>query len=696
MKEEKTGRYNKNLTRNIGIVAHIDAGKTTTTERILYYTGKTYKIGEVHDGNAEMDWMEQEKSRGITITSAATTCFWNKYRINIIDTPGHVDFTAEVERSLRVLDGVVGIFCAVAGVEPQSETVWNQADRYQTPRIAFVNKMDRVGSDFYRALDMMKDRLSGRILPVQMPIGTENGFNGIVDLVEMKAWKWLEADFGSQYEAMDIPEEYMEKAQTLHQEILETVAEFDDSLLEHYLNGEVLSVQEVKGLIRTGVIKHGIVPVLCGTALRNIGVQKLLDAVIDFLPSPNDTAEFSFHTRKSEETETTDGSLRSAPCVALAFKISLDPHAGKLVYLKIYSGSLKTGEMLYNVNREKRERVTKLLLMHANKREEAEQVEFGDIVAVAGLKQTITGHTLCSRKSDMLLEPMVFPTPVISVAIEPKSKADEEKLHNVLTLLSEEDPTFRTHLDKETGQTIISGMGELHLDILTTRMLNEFKVNANVGTPQVSYRETITKDTVCKGHYEREFQGRGQLGDVDLVLRPLKAGSGIRFTVGEAVSVIPRHFYKAIEDSVRQSLRCGPLAGYEIVDIEVELTGGLFSETDSTEVAYQIASGMAIDNGLRKGQPVLLEPVMSVEAVTPEDFLGDVIADLNARRSKINGIEEKVSIGQKVIKADSPLSGMFGYATSLRSLTQGRGTYSMQFSFYQKVPEGLAKKILGY
>jgi elongation factor G len=688
-------KADKKSVRNIGIVAHIDAGKTTTSERILFYTGKTYKVGEVHEGNTEMDWMDQEKERGITITSAATVCMWKKHRINLIDTPGHVDFTAEVERSLRVLDGCVVVFCGVSGVEPQSETVWSQADKYHVPRLAFINKMDRIGADFERCLKSMEERLSGKHLPIQYPIGTESDFRGLIDLVENKAYEWSKENFGTEFFEIPIPDHLIEKVRTYRAKLMDTVVEYDDVLLEKYLEGHSLSPDELKALIRKGCLKHHLVPVLCGSAFKNVGVQKLLDAVLDYLPSPEDADSFEVFHKEEDKHEVWTSSHADAGLMALAFKLFADPHMGKLVYLRIYAGRLNVGDQLYNVNKDKKERVTKILQMHANKREEIESAEYGDIVAVAGLKQTVTGETLTLKKTPYLLESMVFPTPVISVAIEPKSKADAEKLESTLAILAEEDPTFRISYNKETGQTIMAGMGELHLDILTTRMIREFKVNANIGKPQVSYKESILDETVGEARYEKEVQGHGQYGHVILRLRPGKTPGLIGFKSLVSDTMIPRHFVKSIEEGVKDSLKCGSLAGYEVITVDVELIGGSFHPTDSSDVAFRIASSMAVEHALRNVRSVLLEPMMMTEVIVPEEFLGEVISDLNARRSKIVSISDFVAGRQKVIRAEVPLSEMFGYSTTLRSMSQGRATYSMQFSSYSRVSDSVEKRILG-
>ncbi len=688
-------KTDKKSVRNIGIVAHIDAGKTTTSERILFYTGKTYKVGEVHEGNTEMDWMDQEKERGITITSAATVCLWKKHRINLIDTPGHVDFTAEVERSLRVLDGCVVVFCGVSGVEPQSENVWSQADKYHVPRLAFINKMDRIGADFDRVLSMMHDRLSGKHLPIQYPIGIESGFQGIVDLVENKAYLWSKENFGSEFFEAEIPEELQDKVKKARSHLIDSIVEYDDAMLEKYLNEHSLSVDEIKSLIRKGCLNDKLVPVLCGSAFKNVGVQKLLDGVLDYLPSPLDVEKFDVLSKEDGKKEQWVASDTKNGFMALAFKVAADPHVGKLVYLKVYSGQLNVGDQLYNVNKDKKERVTKILQMHANKREEIDSAEYGDIIAVAGPKQTITGETLTGKRSPFLLETMIFPTPVISVAIEPKSKADEEKLFETLNVLSEEDPTFKIDNNKETGQTIMSGMGELHLDILTTRMIREFKVNANIGKPQVTYKESLVSESDGHGRYEKDLQGHGQFGEVLIRLKPGKTPGTVGFRSLVSDDVIPKHFVRSVEEGVRDSLKSGSLAGYEIITVDVELVGGSYHPTDSSDIAFRIASSMAVDDALKKAKSVLLEPMMTTEVIVPEEFVGEVISDLNARRSRITAIADFVAGRQKVVKADVPLSEMFGYSTVLRSLSQGRATYSMQFACYNRVSDSVEKRILG-
>jgi elongation factor G len=681
--------------RNIGIVAHIDAGKTTTTERILFYTGRIHKVGEVHDGNTEMDWMQQERERGITITSAATVCFWKDHRINLIDTPGHVDFTAEVERSLRVLDGAVGVFCGVSGVEPQSETVWNQADRYGIARLAFVNKMDRVGADFFRVLEMMKDKLTGQIMPVQVPIGSESEFRGLVDLVDGKAWIWSKEKFGSEYAEATVPEELLSLVEEHRRKLVEAVIESDDAAVERYLNGVPPTPEELSILIRKAVLTRNFVPVLCGSSLKNTGVQKLLDAVTDWLPSPYDRAEFEM-TEKESGKEKLFQASEEGDFLGLAFKVQADPHVGKLVYLKVCSGRLKAGDQVYNVNKERRERVSRILRMHANRREEIPEAGFGDIVALPGLKHTVTGETLSAQRSEWLLHPMKFPKPVISVSIEPKSKADEEKLNETLQILADEDPTFEISRNKETGQTVISGMGELHLEILTDRMVREFKANVNIGRPQVSYRETIRNEVEGEGRFEREIQGKGQYGHVIVALRP--APESDQITVHSTVTreAIPPAFLKSIEEGLRDSLRSGPRAGYEVIQVAVEVTGGSFRQSESTELAYKIAAGMAVEECFRKAKAVLLEPMMAIEVITPEEFLGEIIADLNGRRARVTRIDLHVDGRSKAVRAEGPLAELFGYATALRSLSQGRAVYNMQFGRYSAVPEQIERKILGY
>jgi len=677
--------------RNIGIAAHIDAGKTTTTERILFYTGRLHRMGEVHEGSATMDWMEQEKERGITITSAATTCFWRDHRINIIDTPGHVDFTAEVERSLRVLDGAVALFCAVGGVEPQSETVWRQADKYGVPRIAFVNKMDRVGADFYNVVEMMRVRLGAHPVPVQIPMGDGELFTGLVDLVKMKAVIYDETSLGTKWYEEDIPRDLQDKVQEYRTQLLETASEFDDNLMEKYLNNEEITEDELKAAIRTGTLQNHIVPVLLGSAFKNKGIQRLLDAVIDYLPSPLDVGAVEGidpRSGKTVERPVTD----EAPFTALAFKIMADPYVGKLTFIRVYSGSLKAGSYIYNANSEKKERVGRILQMHANHREDVQELFSGDIAALVGLKHTRTGDTLCDPGKPIILESMEFPEPVISVAIEPKSKADADKLSEALTKLSDEDPTFRVSTDEETGQTLISGMGELHLEIIVDRLLREFKVGARVGRPQVAYKETITTGGKVEGKFIRQSGGRGQYGHVVIEFEPNEKGKGFEFEDKIVGGVIPREFIPAVKQGVEDALKNGVLAGYPVVDVKVRLVDGSYHEVDSSEMAFRIAGSMAMKEALRKGSPILLEPIMDVEVVVPEEYMGDVIGDLNSRRGKITGILPRKDA--QVIEALVPLSEMFGYATALRSVTQGRAVYTMQFHHYDVVPKEIADKII--
>jgi elongation factor G len=678
--------------RNIGIMAHIDAGKTTTTERILYYTGRTYKIGEVHEGAAVMDHMVQEQERGITITSAATTCQWQDCRINIIDTPGHVDFTVEVERSLRVLDGAVAVYDAVAGVEPQTETVWRQADKYSVPRMCFVNKMDRTGADFYRCVDMMQDRLGANTLVVQLPIGAEGDFEGVIDLVLNKALVWpLDDDsLGATFTVTDIPAALADQAAEYRSMMLEEAATADDDLMEKYLADEELSVDEIKAAIRKGTIAGQFVPVLCGTAFKNKGVQPMLDAVVDFLPSPLDippthgtdmSGEEDMH-RKASDTE---------PFSALAFKIVADPY-GKLTYFRIYSGTLEKGAEIYNSTKDKKERIGRLLRMHSNEREDIEIAYAGDIVAGLGFKGTTTGDTLCDRAKPIILERMEFPEPVISVAIEPKTKSDQDKLGKALSSLSDEDPTFRVHTDEETGQTIIEGMGELHLEVLVDRMVREFNVEANVGKPQVAYRETITKKVEkVEERYVRQTGGRGQYGHVVLTLEPTGPGGGYEFVNSITGGVIPREYIPSVDAGIQEALAGGVLAGYSLVDVRAVLTFGSYHDVDSSEMAFKIAGSMCVKKAAKLASPVLLEPVMAVEVVTPEDYMGDVIGDLNSRRGRVEGMEQRGNAS--AVRAQVPLAEMFGYATDLRSRTQGRATYTMQFDSYQQVPESIATEI---
>lgn len=679
-------------TRNIGIIAHIDAGKTTTTERVLFYTGRVHRMGETHDGAATMDWMAQEQERGITITSAATTCFWRDHRINIIDTPGHVDFTMEVERSLRVLDGAVVVFCAKGGVEPQSETVWRQADRYRVPRVAFVNKMDTIGADFFRVMDMMATRLGTRPVAVQLPIGAEEGFRGIVDLITGKATYYVD-DLGTKAEENEIPEELAEVARTCMEKLREAAAELDDGIMEKYLEGqeEEITAEEIRQALRRGTLKGEIVPVLCGASYRNKGVQLLLDAVVDYLPSPTEIPPIGGqHPRSGEAVDRHAG--RGDAFAALAFKIMADPYVGKLCFFRVYSGEIRSGSYVYNSTKGNRERVGRLLRMHANHREEVDLVREGDIAAAVGLKVTGTGDTLCSEESPVILESMVVPEPVISVAIEPKTQADQDKMGEALSRLGDEDPTFRMHTDTETGQTIISGMGELHLEIIVDRLLREFRVQANVGRPQVAYKETIRTAAGAEGKYVRQTGGRGQYGHVKVELEPLEAGQGFVFESKIVGGAIPKEFIPAVEAGIREAMETGVLAGYPMVDIKAILVDGSYHEVDSSEVAFKIAGSMGFKSAVAKGQPTLLEPMMKVEVVIPDEYLGDVLGDINARRGRVEGMESRGNA--HVIDGMVPLSQMFGYATDLRSRTQGRGTYTMQFSHYEEVPSNLARDII--
>ena len=678
-------------TRNIGIMAHIDAGKTTTTERILYYTGVSYKIGEVHEGTAVMDWMVQEQERGITITSAATTCAWKGKRINIIDTPGHVDFTIEVERSLRVLDGAVAVFDSVAGVEPQSETVWRQADKYEVPRIAFMNKMDRTGADFYRSVQTMIDRLGARPVPIQLPIGREENFKGIIDLVRMKAVLFLDETLGAKFDESEIPEDMTAKAQEYREKMIEALSDVDDALMEKYLGGEAISEEEIKAALREGTIKLKITPCTCGTAFKNKGVQPLLDAVVDYLPSPLDVPPV-VGKHPSSGDEVVRKADDSEPFSALAFKIMTDPFVGQLTFFRVYSGTMNAGSYVYNATKDNKERVGRILKMHANKREDIDIVYAGDIAAAVGLKNTTTGDTLCDMSHPVILEKMEFPDPVISVAIEPKTKIDQERLGTSLSKLAQEDPSFRVKTDEETGQTIISGMGELHLEIIVDRLLREFKVDANVGKPQVAYRETIRKKVESQGKFVRQSGGRGQYGDVWLTLEPNEQGAGFEFVNKIVGGVVPREYIPAVEKGVKEAMDGGVLAGYPMVDIKVTIIDGSYHDVDSSEMAFKIAGSMGFKAGVAKAGAVLLEPVMSVEVVVAEEYMGDVIGDLNSRRGKIQGMEPRGTA--QVIQAIVPLSQMFGYSTDLRSATQGRATYTMQFSHYEEVPKGLADEII--
>ena len=683
-------QFSLEKTRNIGIMAHIDAGKTTTTERILFYTGRVHKIGEVHDGGATMDWMVQEQERGITITSAATTCQWNDHRINIIDTPGHVDFTVEVERSLRVLDGSVAVFCAKGGVEPQSETVWRQADKYGVPRMAYVNKMDILGADFYNVVEMMKTRLGANPVPLQLPIGSEDVFKGMVDLVEMKAVIYTD-DLGKTSEAAEIPEEMKDDADLYRQNLLDAVAESDDELMMKYLEGEEITAEEIKAAIRKATIACKMTPVLCGSSYKNKGVQPMLDAVVDYMPSPIDIPAIKGvdpDTGAEDKREASD----DLPFSALAFKIMADPYVGKLAFFRVYSGTLASGSYVFNSTKGKKERIGRILQMHANRREEIEMVYTGDIAAAVGLKDTVTGDTLCDDKAPIILESMVFPEPVISVAVEPKTKADQEKMSIALTRLAEEDPTFRMSTDQETGQCIIAGMGELHLEIIVDRMLREFKVDCTVGKPQVAYRETIRKQVKTEGKFVRQSGGRGQYGHCVLELYPQEPGQGFTFENKVVGGAIPKEYISPIEAGIKEAMENGVVAGYPMVDIKVVVIDGSYHDVDSSEMAFKIAGSMGFRAGAQKATPVLLEPYMKVEVVVPEEYMGDVIGDLNSRRGRIDGMEARA--GAQVIKSFVPLSEMFGYATDLRSKTQGRGNYSMEISHYDEVPKNISEAIV--
>jgi elongation factor G len=677
-------------TRNIGIIAHIDAGKTTVTERILFYTKKIYKIGEVHEGAATMDWMEQEQERGITITAAATTCFWADHRINLIDTPGHVDFTVEVERSLRVLDGAVVVFDGVAGVEPQSETVWRQADRYSVPRFCFVNKLDRTGADFWRVVDMIKDRLGANAVPLQIPIGIENTFRGVIDLINMKAITYGN-DLGDQIEVGDIPAELADEAATWRERMIESLADHDDDIAHKFLEGEDIGADELRRALRAGTLAYQLVPVLCGSALKNKGIQPMLDGVIDYLPSPLDVPPVTGLDPRSgdEVTRHTDA---TEPFAALAFKIAADPFVGKLAFFRVYSGTLKTGSYVYNSTKGAKERVGRLLQLHANHREEIESVSAGDIAAVVGLKNTTTGDTLCDEAKPIVLESISFPEPVIELAVEPKTKADQDKMSLALQRLAEEDPTFRVSTDEESSQTRIAGMGELHLEVLVDRMLREFKVQANVGRPQVSYREAIRKDAKGEGRFVRQTGGKGQYGHAVITIEPLERGTGVEFESKIVGGAVPREFWRAIEQGIREALAGGIVAGYPMIDLKATLIDGSFHEVDSSEMAFKIAGSMAVKDGAAKADPAILEPVMKVDVTVPEDFMGDVIGNLNARRGHIDGIDEHGT--SRVIRALVPLAEMFGYATELRSMTQGRATYSMEFSRYSEVPTSIANELI--
>lgn len=678
------------LVRNIGIMAHIDAGKTTTTERILYYTGINHKMGEVHDGAATMDWMVQEQERGITITSAATTCFWKEHRINIIDTPGHVDFTVEVERSLRVLDGSVTVLCAKGGVEPQTETVWRQADQFQVPRMAYVNKMDIMGADFYRVVDMMKERLKCNAVPIQLPIGAEDTFKGIIDLVEMKAYVYYD-ELGKDIRCEDIPADLADKAKKYHEELLESVAEQDDALLEKYLGGEKLTVDEIKSCIRKATIANKMVPIACGTSYRNKGVQKLLDAIIDYMPSPLDV-----HAVKGTDPDTGEEIERqssdSEPFAALAFKIATDPFVGKLAFFRVYSGTATAGSTVYNSCKDNDERLGRILQMHANHRQDLEQVYAGDIAAAVGLKNTTTGDTLCDEKHPVILESMEFPEPVIRVAIEPKTKAGQEKMGYALAKLAEEDPTFKTYTDEETGQTIIAGMGELHLEIIVDRLLREFKVEANVGAPQVAYKETIRRNADVEHKYARQSGGRGQYGHVKIRIEPNETGKGYEFLNQVVGGAIPKEYIPAVDQGIQGAMLAGVVAGYPVVDVKVTLYDGSYHEVDSSELAFKIAGSMAFKEAMSKATPVLLEPIMKVVVTVPDEYMGDVIGDLNSRRGMVQGMESLTGVQQ--ITAMVPLASMFGYATDLRSRTQGRGQFSMEPDHYAELPKSVAETII--
>lgn len=683
-------RFPLEKTRNIGIMAHIDAGKTTTTERILFYTGKTYKMGETHEGASQMDWMEQEQERGITITSAATTAQWKDTRINIIDTPGHVDFTVEVERSLRVLDGAIAVFCAKGGVEPQSETVWRQAEKYGVPRMAFVNKMDITGADFFHVIEMMKERLKANAIPIQLPIGKEETFKGIIDLVELKAEVYKD-DLGKEIEFIDIPEELKEQAEEYHIALVEAIAESDEELMIKYLEGEELTPEEIKRGIRKQTIANKMVPVCCGSAYRNKGIQPLLDAVVDYMPSPIDIPAIKGILPDTQE-EAERNAEDAGPFSALAFKIMTDPYVGKLAFFRVYSGVLQSGSYVYNSTKGKKERIGRILQMHANHREEISEVYAGDIAAAVGLKDTTTGDTLCDQEHPIILESMEFPEPVIEIAIEPKTKAGQQKMGIALAKLSEEDPTFRTFTNEETGQTIIAGMGELHLEIIVDRLLREFKVEANVGKPQVAYKETITASADVEGKYVRQSGGRGQYGHVKIKISPQKPGMGYEFVNSIVGGVIPKEFIPHIDAGIQEAMKNGILAGYPVVDVKVELYDGSYHEVDSSEMAFKIAASMAFRDAMKKAKPILLEPHFKVEVVVPEEYMGDVIGDLNSRRGKIEGMEARA--GAQVIRAHVPLSEMFGYATDLRSKTQGRGVYVMQFDHFEPIPDAIAERII--
>ncbi len=677
-------------TRNIGIISHIDAGKTTTTERILYYTGRVHKMGETHDGAAVMDFMEQEQERGITITSAATTCQWRDHRVNIIDTPGHVDFTVEVERSLRVLDGAIALFCSVGGVEPQSETVWRQADKYHVPRIAFINKMDRMGADFFRVVEMMKERLGANAVPIQLPVGNQDEFKGVIDLINMDAIIYHD-DLGVNYERCEIPEEYQEQAREKREELMEKLAEEDDELMMKYLEEEEISEEKIFEVLRKAVLDVSIVPVMCGSAFKNKGVQMLLDAVVDFLPSPRDVPPVEGFHPETEEEEVREAD-DDAPFSALAFKIMSDPYVGKLAFFRVYSGVLEAGSYIYNSTSDERERIGRILQMHANHREERDNVYAGDLAAAVGLKNTTTGDTLCDDDHPIILESMDFPEPVISVAIEPKSQAEQDKLSGALQKLTEEDPTFQVKTDDETGQTLIRGMGELHLEVIVNRLLRDFNVDANVGQPRVSYRETITEPVYdVEGEFIRQSGGRGQYGHVVMDLEPMEEGAGFEFENDIFGGSIPKEYIPSVEDGVKEAMENGITAGYPVVDVKVTLKDGSYHEVDSSEMAFKIAGSMGFREAAQKASPVILEPMMEVEVVTPDEYMGEVIGDLNGRRGEVKGMEQRNKA--QVVKAIVPLAEMFGYATDLRSKTQGRATHTMQFSHYSQTPDSIAEEI---
>ena len=681
-----------NRIRNIGIAAHIDAGKTTTSERILFYTGVSHKIGEVHDGAATMDWMEQEKERGITITSAATTCFWKDHQINLIDTPGHVDFTIEVERSMRVLDGAVAVFCSVGGVQPQSETVWRQANKYGVPRIVFVNKMDRIGANFYNVESQIANRLKARPVPLVIPIGAEDTFKGVVDLIQMKAIVWNDESMGAKYDIEEIPADLVEKANEYREKMVEFAAEQDEAFMEKYLGGEELSTEEIKAAIKKGCLAMEIIPMLCGSSFKNKGVQTLLDAVIDYLPAPTEVADIRGVDAKDEEKEISVKSTDDGEFAGLAFKIMTDPFVGQLTFVRVYRGSLESGSYVLNSTKGKKERVGRLLKMHSNKREDIKEVYAGEICAFVGLKETLTGDTLCSEKEPVILERMEFPDPVISIAVEPKTKADQEKMALALAKLAEEDPSFRVHTDEESGQTIISGMGELHLEIIVDRLKREFKVEAEVGQPQVAFRETIRQSVEQECKYAKQSGGRGQYGHVFIRLEPQEPGKGYEFVNNISGGVIPKEYIPAVDKGIQEAMQNGVLAGYPVVDFKVTLYDGSYHDVDSSEMAFKIAGSMAFKDACRKAGAVLLEPMMKVEVEVPEEYMGDVIGDLNRRRGQINSMDDRM--GLKIVNAFVPLAEMFGYSTDLRSATQGRGTYTMEFDHYGEVPSNISKEIM--